>query len=39
MSVFVSVIYEKAVFAYLKSSDPAERIRAGLSETLVPAFE
>jgi len=39
MSVFVSVIYEKAVFDYLKNSDPAQRIRVGLSETLVPAFE
>ncbi|WP_323750378.1 hypothetical protein [Marinobacter sp.] len=39
MSVFVSVIYEKALFDCLNSIDPQARIGIGLSETLVPAFE
>lgn len=39
MSVFVTVIYEKAIFDYLVGSDPTDRIKAGLSETLVPAFD
>lgn len=39
MSIFVTVIYKKAIFDYLVGSDPTDRIKAGLSETLVLAFE
>jgi hypothetical protein len=39
MSIFVTVIYKNAIFDYLVGSDPTDRIKAGLSETLVLAFE
>ncbi|SHK13466.1 hypothetical protein SAMN05216369_0610 [Marinobacter antarcticus] len=39
MSVFVSIIYEKALFDYLQNIEPASRTSIGLSETLVAAFE